>query len=176
MFANSQYKNYQGRNFAIFSLICNEVIILDYYVLLKQLLMFKERIFYEDGSPGSPDNPWGYFKASPRVLSAHIAWNVSTNAFHNVFLGKTGLATLAKLPIEVQRRLLKMQSDVAKYFLSFCPFEQWSIHSLCHRKKFRTCGWNIFSCWLVSKGSSFPFSLHDRWGWGNVQTVWKFHS
>ena len=57
MFANSQYKNYQGRNFAIFSLICNEVIILDYYVLLKQLLMFKERIFYEDGSPGSPDNP-----------------------------------------------------------------------------------------------------------------------
>ena len=73
--------------------------------------MFKERIFYEDGSPGSPDNPWGYFKASPRVLTARIAWNVSTNAFHNFFLGKTGLATLAKLPIEVQCRLLKMQSD-----------------------------------------------------------------
>ena len=123
MFANSQYKNYQGRNFAIFSLICNEVIILHYCVLLKhlkRLLIFKERIFYEDGSPGSPDNPWGYFKASPRVLTARIAWNVSTNAFHNFFLGKTGLATLAKLPIDC--RLLKMQSDVATYFVIILPF------------------------------------------------------
>ena len=38
------------------------------------------------------------------------------------FLGKTGLATLAKLPIEVQRRLLKMQSDVATYFVMILPF------------------------------------------------------